>query len=156
MRRATGALWDSVTQSGISIHALHEESDSDSIKASIDNIKFQSTLSMRRATITAGHAPVFSTISIHALHEESDWNVMLAYNAKIISIHALHEESDGQSHSLIQGLERFQSTLSMRRATLHSADLANADLFQSTLSMRRATCHRRGVPEPRHFNPRSP
>ena len=58
---------------GISIHALHEESDQDVGKMWAQTVEFQSTLSMRRATdrVTAEfvHAIV---ISIHALHEESD------------------------------------------------------------------------------------
>ena len=56
----------------ISIHALHEESDFFSIRSSCTPVRFQSTLSMRRATIR--HVIVFRIveISIHALHEESD------------------------------------------------------------------------------------
>ena len=55
----------------ISIHALHEESDT---------------------TLTT--APVRFNISIHALHEESDINrIRQRFNIHI-SIHALHEESD--------------------------------------------------------------
>ena len=55
----------------ISIHALHEESDSDSISTSTPNV-FQSTLSMRRATLILIGAVKGIIISIHALHEESD------------------------------------------------------------------------------------
>ena len=57
---------------GISIHALHEESD-----------RHATAVDRRRRAI-----------SIHALHEESD---VLAWPARVhrsISIHALHEESD--------------------------------------------------------------
>ena len=56
----------------ISIHALHEESDAWTPFADMANYKFQSTLSMRRAT--AVHVPSAQgvDISIHALHEESD------------------------------------------------------------------------------------
>ena len=55
---------------------------------------FQSTLSMRRATIEGVEARETHDISIHALHEESDelrfqWHIIM-----LISIHALHEESD--------------------------------------------------------------
>ena len=61
-----------------------------------------------------------------------------------ISIHALHEESDGNVGSLLYNAGKFQSTLSMRRATLKSRPFfSSVMLFQSTLSMRRAT-----VPEP--------
>ncbi len=56
----------------ISIHALHEESDSNAVQKANPYFAFQSTLSMRRATnnniIREGNI----MISIHALHEESD------------------------------------------------------------------------------------
>ena len=56
-----------------------------------------------------------------------------------ISIHALHEESDAWRLAVILG-RIFQSTLSMRRATLSNQQTMQfADIFQSTLSMRRAT-----------------
>ena len=57
----------------ISIHALHEESDTAHMMPSIVFSGFQSTLSMRRATLAD---KIITTktqvISIHALHEESD------------------------------------------------------------------------------------
>ena len=56
--------------------------------------KFQSTLSMRRAT--QGRTRILDSceISIHALHEESDLTRGDADARYVISIHALHEESD--------------------------------------------------------------
>ena len=57
-------------------------------------------------------------ISIHALREESD---ELLYNDKFkinISIHALREESDKSNLERSYKNLRFQSTLSVRRATL--------------------------------------
>ena len=68
----------------ISIHALHEESDPSKRDLILAHCKFQSTLSMRRAT---GHGMAFwrlECISIHALHEESDedkstWYLVKAY-----------------------------------------------------------------------------
>ena len=57
-----------------------------------------------------------------------------------ISIHALHEESDSRLTDLAGAGIEFQSTLSMRRATVNYPQHRNALLsFQSTLSMRRAT-----------------
>ena len=56
---------------------------------------FQSTLSLRRATI----------LKVHAIH----WLV--------ISIHALLAESDSDAGNWIITDEGFQSTLSLRRAT---------------------------------------
>ena len=62
----------------------------------LDDI-FQSTLSMRRATV------------VDAAH----------FVAIVISIHALHEESDRQLAKHRSSHCKFQSTLSMRRATHH-------------------------------------
>ena len=59
----------------ISIHALHEESDTDSSSA---------------------YSPQPS-ISIHALHEESDSKRSNVFRPGPISIHALHEESDARA-----------------------------------------------------------
>ena len=56
--------------------------------------QFQSTLSVRRATVTRGHIGV-ANISIHALREESDESGYALYVVgTVISIHALREESD--------------------------------------------------------------
>ena len=56
--------------------------------------KFQSTLSMRRATYSFNLPREQTIISIHALHEESDPATPAARVERHISIHALHEESD--------------------------------------------------------------
>ena len=55
----------------ISIHALHEESEIDLDKQGKATV-FQSTLSMRRATVATFISALTISISIHALHEESD------------------------------------------------------------------------------------
>ena len=104
-----------------------------------DRMEFQSTLSMRRATACTSSAPTNRRISIHALHEESDSYAPQTYRLIPISIHALHEESDlsGSVHTVTP--DSFQSTLSMRRATIISPKTKTRTLFQSTLSMRRAT-----------------
>ena len=94
MRRATGVA-DTVRHLlRISIHALHEESDS---------IRIRHPAS-RHISIHALHEEsdtkewrndAQGTISIHALHEESDAPVAhLSEHGNGISIHALHEESD--------------------------------------------------------------
>ena len=164
----------------ISIHALHEESDSVIAKGFI-MLKFQSTLSMRRATQALVKLPLIPLISIHALHEESDLVIDQHPRTLIaISIHALHEESDldmakiqrisaefqstlsmrratAMTRTTFHYSKRFQSTLSMRRATFRSISPIRVRVFQSTLSMRRATgnlvtiMHSVG-----YFNPRSP
>ena len=72
MRRATPFLGEITEIPLISIHALHEESDTRSPDIGLDRTAFQSTLSMRRATRLLLQFPPFVDISIHALHEESD------------------------------------------------------------------------------------
>ena len=79
----------------ISIHALHEESDCPRRYEYCPVSRFQSTLSMRRATDGSRHIIQIRVISIHALHEESDCGDLLpCVTLAEISIHALHEESD--------------------------------------------------------------
>ena len=56
--------------------------------------KFQSTLSVRRATGFSCALVRSALISIHALREESDRHPADADACRIISIHALREESD--------------------------------------------------------------
>ena len=72
MRRATAVQRRFQRRRMISIHALHEESDLKDARAYSIRAKFQSTLSMRRATDFLQMTNVLSDISIHALHEESD------------------------------------------------------------------------------------
>ena len=79
---------------GISIHALHEESDGTQLATSKGKPIFQSTLSMRRATGLTNGCTAQRRISIHALHEESDRGHRRTGHGPVISIHALHEESD--------------------------------------------------------------
>ena len=95
MRRATDCHGVKPRGLSISIHALHEESDFD---------------------LAAMHCARLG-ISIHALHEESDLGSMWGNLNLPISIHALHEESDEFVVSSISSQQKFQSTLSMRRAT---------------------------------------
>ena len=156
MRRATGSYVITVPFRHISIHALHEESDRQ-----------------------VAYQPILQVISIHALHEESDFRLDRATGVLFISIHALHEESDRgcdrprsrripiSIHALHEESDvalkyfmpiriSFQSTLSMRRATVWSRPDARRWTFQSTLSMRRATSTRHVSHCRRHFNPRSP
>ena len=78
--------------------------------------KFQSTLSVRRATLRPTPSPAGSDISIHALRKESDAAFGEAVEGAVISIHALRKESDRTPRDC-SGRFRFQSTLSVRRAT---------------------------------------
>ena len=119
-------------------------------------------------------------ISIHALHEESDETMDVGFLPEDISIHALHEESDLAVSNISSQQKKFQSTLSMRRATLrhpwriHTLSISihalheesdgefvvsniSSQQFQSTLSMRRATSlSQRRQAWIAYFNPRSP
>ena len=72
MRRATAIANAPPLFTTISIHALHEESDTAEAPLVMPNMLFQSTLSMRRATVHDAATKSFQSISIHALHEESD------------------------------------------------------------------------------------
>ena len=108
-----------LSQPSISIHALLAESDAETAKTSTGDIKFLSTLSLRRATISSSSAEtvitsflstlslrratngpmkkgqVYYIISIHALLAESDAGKSQTSRAGIsISIHALLAESD--------------------------------------------------------------
>ena len=94
MRRATIKRDGQAQRLFISIHALHEESDSNILDMSKLPALFQSTLSMRRATYAARDYQHALEISIHALHEESDLGGVSVSAPILISIHALHEESD--------------------------------------------------------------
>ena len=107
--------------------------------------KFQSTLSMRRATLHVQHQyqrP--DRISIHALHEESDSGMRELTAHLDISIHALHEESDSAP---IEGISRIMISI---HALHEESDTCATWLmiigeFQSTLSMRRATAAHRAA-----------
>ena len=79
---------------GISIHALREESD-------------------RVCAVPDPDRP----ISIHALREESDVLACRVQSEERISIHALREESDERKRLRLPAVSKFQSTLSVRRAT---------------------------------------
>ena len=94
---------------------------------------------MRRATLGKRGCDVACVISIHALREESDAPDNKVAIRIIISIHALREESDARPKGVNWFISQFQSTLSVRRATLCPVPVPVPDKFQSTLSVRRAT-----------------
>ena len=127
----------------ISIHALLAESDPRARLRIPPQPIFQSTLSLRRATWVRGFRCWFRIlISIHALLAESDARL----NHRI-GIHRDFNprspcgERPGFAISCIFG-SVFQSTLSLRRATLHKQHRRGWLEFQSTLSLRRATVMR--------------
>ena len=124
----------------ISIHALREEGDDQSLTPTMGVKQFLSTPSARRATLmassladrrwrflstpsarraTCNHQgePAQQAISIHALREEGDTMRSSVCTVELISIHALREEGDV---GLLRGQRKllgFLSTPSARRAT---------------------------------------
>ena len=78
----------------ISIHALREEGDYNSLNGWATDIKFLSTPSARRATKLVEQRPRRHYISIHALREEGDRFVRGRLRFTDISIHAPREEGD--------------------------------------------------------------
>ena len=124
----------------ISIHALHEESDRPRKRSTSGIVRFQSTLSMRRATDDDPGQRHGYRISIHALHEESDMlRESEAYGPSSFQSTLSMRRATLRRRYVIESLHLFQSTLSMRRATSCSSDAFSGMIFQSTLSMRRAT-----------------
>ena len=99
----------------ISIHALRKESD-DGRKPSAAHCIFQSTLSVRRATMVSDPLPEMSIF-------QSTLSVRRATT----------------TNSCWPSCATFQSTLSVRRATCATHTPQCSRTFQSTLSVRRAT-----------------
>ena len=152
----------SVQHGCISIHALLAESDNSSVNTADQEVRFLSTLSLRRATPTAARNNknniFLSTLSLRRATVHYD-----NYNLHcVISIHALLAESDYDGLIASANFCKFLSTLSLRRATwLRCWKLAARDIsihallaesdgslkagqtyyceFLSTLSLRRAT-----------------
>ena len=119
MRRATDTARIVEKPTRISIHALHEESDSTNACRSSSSVHISiHALHEESDPIEAKAKCPSDYISIHALHEESDacWSPE-PDSSRQISIHALHEESDVTSSATRSACSIFQSTLSMRRAT---------------------------------------
>ena len=123
----------------ISIHALRKESDYSHRFIVRGFWRFQSTLSVRRATRSPCSRTTCHPISIHALRKESDGYGEVVDLDAVISIHALRKESDPRATRSTTSSRRFQSTLSVRRATVLPSFHLTSVTFQSTLSVRRAT-----------------
>ena len=98
-----------------------------------------------------------SPISIHALREESDFPYTAALGNVYISIHALREESDFAKTRQLGERTEFQSTLSVRRATTHLADVT--DYIKISIHALREESDMDGsvmICPFKYFNPRSP
>ena len=120
--------------------------------------KFQSTLSLRRATSARCRLALIGWISIHALLAESDSRAAGPGGCMVVFQSTLSLRRATASPRMASRSQGFQSTLSLRRATIVNMALDQVYTeFQSTLSLRRAT---RLFPLPffilPNFNPRSP
>ena len=121
--------------------------------------RFQSTLSLRRATSGMRYRIIHHIISIHALLAESDMaRKVLPPNPFRISIHALLAESDVMTISMAIWSSTFQSTLSLRRATRlgRIAGPLGTDFNPRSPCGERPWHPLAWRPFPRNFNPRSP
>ena len=100
---------------------------------------FQSTLSVRRATFFDTIASQLKLISIHALRKESDVHNVAELDYEDISIHALRKESDLSNHSAIRFKHISIHALRKESDGLRKRCMKSHARFQSTLSVRRAT-----------------
>ena len=95
-------------------------------------------------------------ISIHALRKESDFGFRGSVAGKHISIHALRKESDRKT-DYQRPAQRFQSTLSVRRATLVDYRLEVFDSISiHALRKESDVIDHHAVANFTDFNPRSP
>ena len=142
----------------ISIHALLAESDFLYYQDKFERSRFQSTLSLRRAT--CAWLPLLGRrdISIHALLAESDRDAGIGELDLIISIHALLAESDGEGGCVMRTINVFQSTLSLRRATFYIIKISSRgpDFNPRSPCGERPGCTGALRPAWPDFNPRSP
>ena len=86
----------------ISIHALREEGDVDSVIIIYRSVIFLSTPSAMRATPRPSKTQGLRFISIHALREEGDSSGPLKDAIPLISIHALREEGDKRAADILR------------------------------------------------------
>ena len=150
-----------------STHSLRSATDDQTAIPSCH--RFQSTHSLRSATRSSGDADFGDDVSIHALLAECDPRQAELLHAVLVSIHALLAECDNKTLTPVQLLPgfnprtpcgvrlrlhddyfvcpQFQSTHSLRSATLPASSTIIGTLFQSTHSLRSATppCHYRDL-----------
>ena len=101
---------------------------------------FQSTHSLRSATIRQRSTACMPPVSIHALLAECDTQEAKPKAFWIVSIHALLAECDIFDAFVLEGGVWFQSTHSLRSATVRQAlSSGQPRQFQSTHSLRSAT-----------------
>ena len=150
LRRATGYGQYYIRAPGISIHALLAESDGRNWRKQLSHHKFLSTLSLRRAT---GFGPAWLAACFNFYPRspcgERRVTILGVQHRVGISIHALLAESDKSTRQVTQTCRVFLSTLSLRRATIHTCQYFFKNFeFLSTLSLRRATARRESRQQP--------
>ncbi len=124
----------------------------------IGSLSFQSTLSVRRATLPKRLFHYGGQISIHALREESD---ITPFPADFFDSDFNPRSPWGERPAFLVGLRAtesiFQSTLSVRRATLPQCNLLQQRLISiHALREESDTYIRNSDIVLKHFNPRSP
>ncbi len=118
LRRATRSQDKRGQIQAISIHALLAESDNATLPATRSEGYFYPRSPCGERLFHFNHTILIQCISIHALLAESDATAAPGITAcHIISIHALLAESDQSRVVSRQTVQRFLSTLSLRRAT---------------------------------------
>ena len=130
------------------------------LQQAVNDMKFLSTLSLRRATFLF-FSLVFGPIYFYPRSPCGERLIVYGFCAASIpiSIHALLAESDAWCMSRKTPVQAaFLSTLSLRRATLpETAAVVPSRQFLSTLSLRRATPRTKSTRSRRpYFYPRSP
>ena len=119
LRRATNRIDCYPQPTSISIHALLAESDLRCLLVSVfTNISIHALLAESDWWLRCWKLAA-RDISIHALLAESDSRRALGFVDPDISIHALLAESDIDKISNQCKIDKFLSTLSLRRATLN-------------------------------------
>ena len=129
------------------------------LQQAVNDMKFLSTLSLRRATFLF-FSLVFGPIYFYPRSPCGERRGSSSKSTRClrISIHALLAESDAWCMSRKTPVQAaFLSTLSLRRATVIASRVYEGIRFLSTLSLRRAT-RMPVAPQPSHgyFYPRSP
>ena len=155
VKRATYARRDASLQQIVSIHALSEESDvGHNAPYPYDDVSIHALSEESDLPFTTTDAT--KSVSIHALSEESDAVLFGKLVGSDVSIHALSEESDCSRSASSLSLQVSIHALSEESDMTMLTPLCATGMFQSTLSVKRATLQPSARSCRGHrFNPRS-
>ena len=142
----------------VSIHALLAECDGRRSSHPAHHPRFQSTHSLRSATITKPLNLADRQVSIHALLAECDLRQFAGKNVSIkVSIHALLAECDIADAAVGPSLDSFNPRTPCGVRPVLTVQMTVKDGFQSTHSLRSATINKPSTPTAMPgFNPRTP